>query len=125
MWEEYQVIGLDINPRAIKVAWINLYLNALNDDGLPVLDHEGKTLLDRVEFYVSDLLAYCREQHLTMDLIVGCIPQVIHFTSLVLCIARGFELCELHIIDVYASPIFISLRFSGILLIVIAAKLFD
>lgn len=77
-WLPRKVIGLDINPRAIKVAWINLYLNALNDDGLPVLDHEGKTLLDRVEFYVSDLLAYCREQHLTMDLIVGCIPQILN-----------------------------------------------
>lgn len=58
------------------MAWINLYLNALSDDGSPVLDHEGKSLLDRVEFHVSDLLAYCREQKLTMDLIVGCIPQV-------------------------------------------------
>lgn len=72
----FQVIGLDINPRAIKAAWINLYLNALDSDGSPVLDREGKSLLDRVEFHVSDLLGYCREQNLTMDLIVGCIPQV-------------------------------------------------
>lgn len=77
-WQPRKVVGLDINPRAIKVAWINLYLNALNDDGSPVLDHEGKTLLDRVEFHVSDLLAYCREQKLTMDLIVGCIPQILN-----------------------------------------------
>lgn len=73
----FQVYGLDINPRAIKVAWINLYLNALNEDGSPVLDHEGKTLLDRVEFHVSDLLAYCREQNLSLDRVVGCIPQVL------------------------------------------------
>jgi methionine S-methyltransferase len=70
------VYGLDINPRAIKVAWINLFLNALNEDGSPVLDHEGKTLLDRVEFHVSDLLAYCREHNLMLDRIIGCIPQV-------------------------------------------------
>ncbi|XP_024361870.1 methionine S-methyltransferase isoform X2 [Physcomitrium patens] len=77
-WLPRKVIGLDINPRAIKVAWVNLYLNALSDDGLSVLDHEGKSLLDRVEFHVSDLLAYCREQNLTMDLIVGCIPQILN-----------------------------------------------
>ena len=76
MWGGLQVYGLDINPRAIKVAWINLYLNALSEDGSPVLDQAGKSLLDRVEFHVSDLLAYCREQSLSLDLIVGCIPQV-------------------------------------------------
>jgi hypothetical protein len=76
MWDGLQVYGLDINPRAIKVAWINLYLNALSEDGSPVLDQAGKSLLDRVEFHVSDLLAYCREQSLSLDLIVGCIPQV-------------------------------------------------
>lgn len=58
------------------MAWINLYLNALSEDGSPVLDQAGKSLLDRVEFHVSDLLAYCREQSLSLDLIVGCIPQV-------------------------------------------------
>jgi methionine S-methyltransferase len=73
-----QVYGLDINPRAIKVAWINLFLNALNEDGSPVLDHEGKTLLDRVEFYVSDLLAYCRDHNLMLDRIIGCIPQILN-----------------------------------------------
>jgi methionine S-methyltransferase len=72
------VYGLDINPRAIKVAWINLFLNALNEEGSPVLDHEGKTLLDRVEFHVSDLLAYCREHNLMLDRIIGCIPQILN-----------------------------------------------
>eukprot|EP00271_Cylindrocystis_brebissonii_P004864 TRINITY_DN16782_c0_g1_i1.p1 TRINITY_DN16782_c0_g1~~TRINITY_DN16782_c0_g1_i1.p1 ORF type:complete len:1130 (-),score=219.78 TRINITY_DN16782_c0_g1_i1:230-3619(-) len=72
-----KVYGLDINPRAIKVAWINLYLNALGPDGAPKYDHEGKTLLDRVEFYVSDLLAYIRENNIKLDRVVGCIPQVL------------------------------------------------
>lgn len=71
-----QMYGLDINPRAIKAAWINLYLNALSEDGSPVVDHEGKTLLDRVEFHESDLLAYCRISNISLDRIVGCIPQV-------------------------------------------------
>jgi hypothetical protein len=71
-----KVYGLDINPRAVKIAWINLYLNALDDDGLPIYDKEGKTLLDRVEFHESDLLSYCRDNNMELDRIVGCIPQV-------------------------------------------------
>lgn len=76
-WGVKKVYGLDINPRAIKVAWINLYLNALTPDGEPVIDREGKTLLDRVEFYESDLLAYIRDNNIRLDRVVGCIPQVL------------------------------------------------
>lgn len=72
-----QVYGLDINPRAVKISWINLYLNALDDNGLPVYDDEKKTLLDRVEFYESDLLGYCRDNKIQLERIVGCIPQVV------------------------------------------------
>ncbi|KAF0924183.1 hypothetical protein E2562_008482 [Oryza meyeriana var. granulata] len=77
-WSPSKVYGLDINPRAIKIAWINLYLNALDDDGLPIYDGEGKTLLDRVEFYESDLLSYCRDNKIELDRIVGCIPQILN-----------------------------------------------
>ncbi|KQK08124.1 methionine S-methyltransferase isoform X2 [Brachypodium distachyon] len=77
-WSPTKVYGLDINPRAIKIAWINLYLNALDDDGLPIYDGEGKTLLDRVEFYESDLLSYCRDNKIELDRIVGCIPQILN-----------------------------------------------
>ncbi|XP_037471703.1 methionine S-methyltransferase-like, partial [Triticum dicoccoides] len=73
-----KVYGLDINPRAIKIAWINLYLNALDDNGLPVYDREGKTLLDRVEFHESDLLSYCIDNKIELDCIVGCIPQILN-----------------------------------------------
>ncbi|TKW24787.1 hypothetical protein SEVIR_3G072600v4 [Setaria viridis] len=77
-WSPLKVYGLDINPRAVKIAWINLYLNALDDDGLPIYDGEGKTLLDRVEFYESDLLSYCRDNKIELDRIVGCIPQILN-----------------------------------------------
>ncbi|KAL2610424.1 hypothetical protein R1flu_028997 [Riccia fluitans] len=73
-----KIYGLDINPRAIKVAWINLYLNALNGDGSPIVDNEGKTLIDRVEFHDSDLLAWCKERNILLDRIVGCIPQILN-----------------------------------------------
>jgi len=72
-----QVYGLDINPRAVKVSGINLYLNALDEKGQPVYDEEKKTLLDRVEFHESDLLSYCKDNGIQLERIVGCIPQVL------------------------------------------------
>lgn len=77
-WCPAKVYGLDINPRAVKVAWINLFLNALDESGCPIFDEEKKTLLDRVEFYESDLLAYCRDNNIELDRIVGCIPQILN-----------------------------------------------
>ncbi|KAL8205974.1 hypothetical protein R6Q57_009525 [Mikania cordata] len=77
-WLPKKVYGLDINPRAVKISWINLYLNAFDENGQPVYDHENKTLLDRVEFYESDLLSYCRDNHIELERIVGCIPQILN-----------------------------------------------
>ncbi|CAL0301017.1 unnamed protein product [Lupinus luteus] len=77
-WLPSKVYGLDINPRAIKISWINLYLNALDNNGNPIYDQENKTLLDRVEFHESDLLSYCRLNHIQLDRIVGCIPQILN-----------------------------------------------
>ncbi|VFQ84840.1 unnamed protein product [Cuscuta campestris] len=77
-WSPLKVYGLDINPRAIKISWINLYLNALDDNGEPIYDAERKTLLDRVEFHESDLLGYCRDNHIELERIVGCIPQILN-----------------------------------------------
>lgn len=72
-----KIYGMDINPRAITCARLNLLLNALDDSGTPRLDAEGKTLLDRVEFHVSDLLGYAVENSLRLDRVIGCIPQVL------------------------------------------------
>ncbi|XP_035830566.1 methionine S-methyltransferase isoform X1 [Helianthus annuus] len=77
-WLPSKVYGLDINPRAVKISWINLYLNAFDENGQPVYDAENKTLLDRVEFYESDLLSYCRDNHIELERIVGCIPQILN-----------------------------------------------
>ncbi|XP_065870237.1 methionine S-methyltransferase [Euphorbia lathyris] len=77
-WLPLKVYGLDINPRAVKVSWINLYLNALDEKGQPIYDAEKKTLLDRVEFHESDLLGYCRDNDLQLERIVGCIPQILN-----------------------------------------------
>ncbi|XP_047950493.1 methionine S-methyltransferase-like [Salvia hispanica] len=77
-WLPSKVYGLDINPRAVKISWINLYLNALDGSGQPIYDAENKTLLDRVEFYESDLLSYCRNNNIELERIVGCIPQILN-----------------------------------------------
>ncbi|KAK9213728.1 hypothetical protein WN944_005713 [Citrus x changshan-huyou] len=80
-WLPSKVYGLDINPRAIRISWINLYLNALDEKGQPIYDAEKKTLLDRVEFHESDLLAYCRDHDIQLERIVGCIPQVLSLSA--------------------------------------------
>ncbi|PIN26925.1 Methionine S-methyltransferase [Handroanthus impetiginosus] len=77
-WSPLKVYGLDINPRAVKISWINLYLNALDESGQPIYDGERKTLLDRVEFHESDLLSYCRDNQIELERIVGCIPQILN-----------------------------------------------
>ncbi|KAL6964507.1 mitochondrial metal transporter [Sarracenia purpurea var. burkii] len=77
-WSPLKVYGFDINPRAVKISWINLYLNALDENGQPVYDTDGKTLLDRVEFHESDLLSYCRDHQIELERIVGCIPQILN-----------------------------------------------
>ncbi|KAG4145694.1 hypothetical protein ERO13_D05G109900v2 [Gossypium hirsutum] len=77
-WLPEKVYGLDINPRAVKVSWINLYMNAFDEKGQPIYDVEKKTLLDRVEFHESDLLSYCRERDIQLERIVGCIPQILN-----------------------------------------------
>ncbi|KAF3440661.1 hypothetical protein FNV43_RR18945 [Rhamnella rubrinervis] len=77
-WLPSKVYGLDINPRAVKISWINLYLNALDEKGQPIYDEEKKTLLDRVEFHESDLLSYCRDHDIQLERIVGCIPQILN-----------------------------------------------
>ncbi len=73
-----KLYGLDINPKAIVAAKINLYLNALDSSGNYYVDSSGKNLLDRVEFHVSDLLTYCCEQNILIDRVIGCIPQVLN-----------------------------------------------
>ncbi|KAB2025360.1 hypothetical protein ES319_D06G143000v1 [Gossypium barbadense] len=77
-WLPAKVYGLDINPRAVKVSCINLYMNAFDEKGQPIYDAEKKTLLDRVEFHESDLLSYCREHDIKLERIVGCIPQILN-----------------------------------------------
>ncbi len=71
------IYGLDINPRAIVCAKINLYLNGLDERGKSYIDSEGKTLFDRVQFQVSDLLEYCISNKIQLDKVIGCIPQVL------------------------------------------------
>jgi methionine S-methyltransferase len=77
------IVAVDINPRAILCGKINAYLNGLDAKGLPVCDHEGKSILERVTFKESDLLSCFTSKDPTsfqstkFDRIIGCIPQVL------------------------------------------------
>ncbi|CAF3522041.1 unnamed protein product [Rotaria sp. Silwood1] len=75
-----KVFGLDINPRAIVCSKINLYLNALDDQANDVKDDlNEENLIDKIEFYESDLLEYfINKEPFHFDVIFGCIPQVLH-----------------------------------------------
>lgn len=75
--QPHKVYGLDINPRAVLSARLNAHLNASRPDGGPIVDASGRSLLDRVEFHVSDALGWCRQRGIALDRIIGCIPQVL------------------------------------------------
>jgi methionine S-methyltransferase len=73
-----KITGLDLNPRAVVCAKLNLYLNALSVSGDPLLNAEGLSLLDRVDFQTSDLLSAFKGAPAQVDRIIGCIPQVLN-----------------------------------------------
>lgn len=73
-----KIYGLDINPKAILCSKINLYLNAFDSKGNLILLEDGLSLLDKVEFQISDLLEYFyKNKTKGFDVIIGCIPQVL------------------------------------------------
>lgn len=72
------IYGFDINPKAILCSKLNLYINSFDSDGTLILEEDGKSLLSKVQFEVSDLLSYCFENKINdFDTIIGCIPQVL------------------------------------------------
>lgn len=73
-----KIHGLDINPKAITCARLNLYLAALDDNGDPIEHGNRQNLLERVEFVQSDLCDHFASQHDCFDRIIGCIPQVLN-----------------------------------------------
>lgn len=73
-----KIFGLDINPRAILSSKINLYLNAYDDQNALIRFSDGRSLLEAVEFKVSDLLScFYTDRQSDFDVIIGCIPQVL------------------------------------------------
>ncbi len=76
------IYGLDINPRAVLSAKLNLFINSINEQGEFILESDGKSLIDKIEFHESDLLAYFNTRNpINFDAILGCIPQVLAPTS--------------------------------------------
>lgn len=80
----HTMIGLDINPKAITCARLNLYLNGLNDKGEEIICSQGLSLLQRVSFFESDLFSHFDKKPLILDKVVGCIPQVLSPEPLVM-----------------------------------------
>ncbi len=73
-----KIYGLDINPKAILCSKLNLYLNAYDMNGDLITLVDGFTLLDKVDFKVSDLLScFYENKSPVFDVIIGCIPQVL------------------------------------------------
>ena len=72
-----RLFGLDINPKAIVCARINLHLNSTTRSGEWQREPFGRGLLERVRFEVSDLLSHCRERSVALDRVIACIPQVL------------------------------------------------
>jgi methionine S-methyltransferase len=77
------ICGLDINPKAITCARLNLYLNALNQDGTEKLLSNGQSLLEVCSFHESNLFSHFEDkstpiEQIAADKIIGCIPQVLN-----------------------------------------------
>jgi methionine S-methyltransferase len=72
------MVGLDINPRAITCAKLNLYLNGLDQNGCPIYYQSDQALIDMVSFQESNLLQAFDGRHQYFDKIIGCIPQVLN-----------------------------------------------
>ncbi len=73
-----KMYGLDINPRAVMCARVNLYLNAYDREARPLWQWGDLHLDDIVEFHVSDLFEHCRVNKYAIDRAIGCIPQVLN-----------------------------------------------
>jgi aspartate/methionine/tyrosine aminotransferase len=72
------VIGLDLNPIAIKLARLNSWLNGTNSDGTLLLSLAGEPIVYSFRAEVSDLLAVPLAENQVFDQVIGCIPQVLH-----------------------------------------------
>jgi methionine S-methyltransferase len=73
-----KIIGLDLNPKAIICARLNLYLNGLNEAADVIYDHSGQSLLKQVGFFESNLFSHFNNNPLTLNKVIGCIPQVLN-----------------------------------------------
>jgi len=71
------IYGLDINPRAIICAKLNLAFNSFESDEKAVKTYSEKNLWESVLFEESDLLSFIRNKEIFLDKVIGCIPQVL------------------------------------------------
>ncbi len=72
-----RVFGIDINSIALQVAQINAYLNSFDDHFRPQFDGERRLMHERFEVFESNLLSEIKDRSHMVDMVLGCIPQVL------------------------------------------------
>ena len=73
-----KIVGLDLNPVAIKMARLNTWLNGTDSDGRLILSLAGEPIIKAFQVEVSDLLGAPLSRGESFDHVIGCIPQVLH-----------------------------------------------
>lgn len=73
-----EILGLDINPVAVLMAHLNIWLNGTDENGEYKLSQAGIAIPEAFDVDFSDLLSEPLGQEEQFDHIIGCIPQVLH-----------------------------------------------
>ncbi|HEY9712359.1 MAG TPA: methyltransferase, partial [Chroococcales cyanobacterium] len=76
--EASEVVGLDINPVAVTLARLNVWLNGTTSDGSYINSQYGVPIVRALRIEESDLLAVPLNENRKFDFVIGCIPQVLH-----------------------------------------------
>ncbi len=77
-FQPHQMVGLDINPKAVVCAELNAFMNGLDDEGNEIVFANDFSLINCLSFHTSDLLSHFYGKKNYFDKIIGCIPQVLN-----------------------------------------------
>lgn len=95
------VLGLDINPIAVLIAKLNIWLNGSTADGTLLNTPHGLPLVKSFRAELSDLLGEPLQRHEKFDHVIGCIPQVLHPDPAVLTIKKRLSNKDLYDLSNY------------------------
>lgn len=95
------ILGLDLNPIAVPIARINVWLNGTTSDGQLINTPWGAPLVEALRMEQSDLLQEPLSRKERFDHVVGCIPQVLHPDPGSLKIKQGLSTRDLYDLSNY------------------------